>query len=320
MKIKAWRRISQIFFFIVIIFGGLFVSNIFNIQKPVLERGTEGEVNLVDAATPIRTCRYIEPKPTLFESCSLKYLFNLPLNRPSWQSLSVYLLIIIVLYFVLARFMCGWMCPLGFVSDILNIIRSKLKLNRITFPEWFRTILKHWRYSFLLFLVFASISIILPFAGSMYMNKDFNAVACQVCPARTIIPLFGGRMPTMPTFLTPITSFFSVLALIFLGIFICSLFVTRAWCRICPNGSLTSLFNRGSLIVKKKDVTKCTKCGICKRVCPFDNNHVYEEKKNTIINHPNCIMCFNCVDKCPENDCLKVGIFGKNIFSSMFKR
>jgi ferredoxin-type protein NapH len=320
MNIKTIRRISQIVFFILIIYGGFLVSEVFDIPAKYPPKGTEAEVNLVDAALPVRTCRYIEPKPTLFESCSLKYLFNVPINQPPIYSLVVYLIVMILLYVILARFMCGWMCPLGFVSDMLNYIRQKLKIDRIKLSEKIRSYLKLWRYSFLLFLIFLAIAIALPFFYGIYMNKDYYQLVCQACPARTIIPLFGGMQPTMPTFMTTITAIFSTLSLLFLLIYISGLAINRAWCRICPNGTFTSLFNKGAFITKEKDAQKCTKCGICKRVCPLDNNHVFEEKESKNINHPNCIMCFNCVDKCPEKDCLKVKLFKKTIFKSDFKK
>jgi len=202
---------------------------------------------------------------------------------------------------------------------MLDYIRQKLKIDRITLPEKLRNFLRLWRYSFLIFLVFISIALVLPFAYGIFMDKNFNVVACQVCPARTILPLFGGQVPTMPSFFTTMTAVFSTLSLIFLGIYILGLFITRAWCRICPNGTLSSLFSKGALVVKEKDVRKCTKCGICKRTCPFENNHVFEEKEKKNINHPNCIMCFNCVEKCPEKDCLKVTVLGKTIFRSKFR-
>jgi len=320
MEIKTIRRISQIIFFIIIIYGGFLIAQLLHITPIYPPRGTETDVNLVDAALPVRTCRYIEPKPTLFQSCSIRYMLNLPLYQPPIYSVAVYLLIIFLLYVMLARFMCGWMCPLGFVSDMLNYIRQKLRIDRIQLSERVRSFLKLWRYSFLIFLIFIAISLILPFAYGIFMDKNFYEVACQVCPARTILPLFGGRLPTMPSFISVMTSIFATLSLVFLAIYVSGLAITRAWCRICPNGTFTSLFNKGAWIVKEKDGQKCTRCGICKRVCPFDNNHVFEAKGNTVINHPNCIMCFNCVDKCPEKDCLKVSIFKKRIFRSEYKK
>lgn len=320
MNITTIRRISQITFFILIIYGGFLVGQLFDINADYPPKGTEADVNVVDAALPMRTCRYIEPKPTLFESCSLRYILNIPLYHPPLYSVAVYLIIMLLLYVIFARFMCGWMCPLGFISDMMNYLRQKLKLDRIKLSEKVRRFLKLWRYSFLLFLIFLAVAIILPFAYGIYMNKDFYQVACQACPARTIIPLFGGMKPTMPSFISVATSIFSTLSLVFLLVYISGLAITRAWCRICPNGTFSSLFNRGAWVTKEKDGQKCTRCGICKRVCPFDNNYVFEEKGKKVINHSNCIMCFNCVDKCPENDCLKVNFLNKTIFRSKFKK
>ena len=320
MNIKVIRRISQIFFFILIIYGGFLIATAFNISVPPPPRGTEDEINLLDTTLPFRACRYIEPKPTLFESCSLRYLLDLPINRPPLILIIGSLFIILVVYIFFARFLCGWFCPLGFTSDMFNYVRQKLKLNRISLSDKLKNILRLWRYSFLLFLVFLSLALISPLAYGIFMDKNFYAVACQVCPARTILPILGGKLPTMPSFITTFTSIFSTISLAFLAIFLSGLFITRAWCRICPNGSFTSLFNKGSLIVKEKDVRKCTKCGVCKRVCPFENTHVYEEKNKKVINHPNCVMCLNCIDNCPEKDCLKVKVFGKTIFSSKFRK
>lgn len=318
MKITYWRRISQVISLIVIIYGGAIFSNIFDVPGPEYARGTEGEKSLTQVSLPVRTCRYVEPKPTLFQDCGLKSLLQIPLNRPPWTIISVYLLIILLFYFVFGRFMCGWFCPLGFLSDILNIIRKNIGLARVNLPEWLQTFISYWRYAFLLFLLFASVAIIIPFAYGIYLNKDFYLAVCQVCPSRTMIPLLGGKLPTMPSFLNATTTIFSILSLVFLGVWICGLAVSRAWCRICPNGAFTGLFNKGALLVKEKDLQKCTKCGICMRVCPMDNDHVYKEKDNRIVNHTNCIMCLKCTEKCPEDDCLRFKAFGKTIFRSCF--
>ena len=319
MKIIYWRRITQIIFFILIIYGGFLIAQAFSIEKEIIAKGTEDEINLLDISLPIRTCRYIEPKPTLFESCGLRYLLNRPIYRNIWIPVVLFILIILAFCFVFGRFMCGWMCPLGFVSDILDYSRKKLKINRITFNNPVKKILKYWRYSFLIFLFFMSVAIILPFLAGIYMSKNFSDLACQVCPARTIIPLFGLKIPTFPTFLTPLTAIFSTISLIFLGIYLTGVIITRPWCTICPNGSFTSLFNKGCLITKEKDIQKCTKCGICKRVCPFTNTEVFEEKTKKNVDLSNCINCFNCVDKCPEDDCLKVKFLGKTVFKSKFR-
>ena len=106
--------------------------------------------------------------------------------------------------------------------------------------------------------------------------------------------------------MTVTTSVLAIIGFIFLAIYISGIAITRAWCRICPNGAFISLFNKGALIEKRKDPQKCTKCGICKRVCPMNNEYVYKEKKLTTISDKDCIMCFKCIENCPEKDCLQV--------------
>jgi polyferredoxin len=122
----------------------------------------------------------------------------------------------------------------------------------------------------------------------------------------------------MYSFDLPILTAFSITGLLFLLIFFMGFFVRRSWCRLCPSGALISLFNLGGAITKEKDTQKCTKCGICARVCPMQNKNVYKEKVNKNVNSRDCIRCFRCVDMCPENECLKIKFFGKKIFESRF--
>ena len=320
MQIKYIRRTTQIIFFILIIYGGYLISLSFNIEKNPLPRGTEGEVNLIDKDLPFRTCRYIEPKPMLFRACSLRYILNLPLYWQSFIAIFIPLFVILILYFVFGRFMCGWMCPLGFTSDIMTYSRKKLGIKRLKPSLKINLFFRYWRYSFLLFLFFAAIALVLPIISGMYMTKSFSDLACQVCPSRMIFPLFAGKPLTIPTFVNIPVFIFSLLSFVFLFVFILGVAINRSWCRICPNGSFASLFNKGCLITKEKDSKKCTKCGICERVCPLENKHVYKEKKKKIINNRNCIMCFKCIDKCPEDNCLKVKFLGKEVFKSKFKK
>jgi len=51
----------------------------------------------------------------------------------------------------------------------------------------------------------------------------------------------------------------------------------------------------------------------------MDNETVFEEKVKKNVNSRDCINCFNCVEKCPEDDCLKVKFAGKEIFRSKYK-
>jgi polyferredoxin len=95
----------------------------------------------------------------------------------------------------------------------------------------------------------------------------------------------------------------------------------RLWCRICPLGGLTALFStfppfkRIALTRLHKVEEKCTKCGICKRVCPTQVTEVYEEKGGDVT-VSGCILCFRCVEMCPYEDTLKVKFAGKTVLKS----
>jgi polyferredoxin len=102
---------------------------------------------------------------------------------------------------------------------------------------------------------------------------------------------------------------------------VAAFFVRRSWCRICPLGGLIALFNRFppfkwvSGVRLDKVEEKCTKCGICKRVCPTQVTEVYENKGGDVTT-ANCILCLRCVEMCPEEGCLNFKVAGKTAFKS----
>ena len=117
-------------------------------------------------------------------------------------------------------------------------------------------------------------------------------------------------------------NFATVMALIFLLLIVISSFlVRRGWCRFCPTGISLAIVNRfkgfnwAPILHINKNETKCTKCGICKRVCPVQVNEVYE-KKGGKIKTSMCMLCFRCVEMCPFKDCLKVNFGKKSVFKS----
>jgi uncharacterized Fe-S center protein len=64
-----------------------------------------------------------------------------------------------------------------------------------------------------------------------------------------------------------------------------------------------------------KTEEKCTKCGICKRVCPVQVTEVYELKGGDI-SPSTCLNCTRCVEMCPYEGCLKMKLAGKTLFQS----
>ena len=176
---------------------------------------------------------------------------------------------------VVGRMPCGWICPFGFVQDLMYKIRSR----KYRIPQ----IYTYVKYLVLLLLVF-----IIPFkTGEPWFSK--------LCPAGTLsahIPWLVWN-PVNPATGLPVMAdagglefYISVLILaIFLFWFVLS---KRPFCRVaCPMGALLSFFNCFSM-VRLEVVPACDGCATCETNCPMDLN-VYEE-----IGSKDCILCLEC--------------------------
>ena len=190
---------------------------------------------------------------------------------------------ILLLYALLfGRMICGWICPFGFIQDLIYKIKTpKLKKSPVT------QVLSFFKYAVLVFFVF-----IVPIT---YAIRDIPLPAfCKyICPAGT---LEGGMLLLSNKFVN--TTFFKSLGYLFtwkfmlmVSILVGCVFVFRLFCRfICPLGAFYGLFNRFSIFGVKVDNSKCTDCGLCVNRCKVDIKKVGDQE---------CISCGDCVQVCP---------------------
>ena len=80
--------------------------------------------------------------------------------------------------------------------------------------------------------------------------------------------------------------------------------------------ALQYIFSKIGLLRLIKIGDKCTKCGNCSRVCDIGITEIAEniEKKNIVTD--DCMMCFKCLEACPEDQCLKVKFLGLPLLES----
>lgn len=260
------------------------------------------------------------------------YLYTYPL----W--LLLMLSIILLMTFVLGRFFCGWLCPFGLYMDLVTMLRKVFKVRYRSLPEKLNRALHKLRYFVLVFFL------ILPFLlGSidpglwslaLFLAGPFRPMSVLLGPLEPlIIPWKGGielyGINISYPYVTDIIhhsggiSLFSwILVIVFVGLTVAGSFmVRRFWCRFCPTGASLAIINRfkafrgvPALYIDKEE-EKCTKCGICKRVCPVQVTEVYEQKGGKIKTSM-CMLCCRCVEMCPYEDCLKVKFAGKTAFKS----
>ena len=267
---------------------------------------------------------------------------------PDWGISSVYLttglerlaiafVLLVVMSLVFGRFLCGWVCPFGLYMDLLTRLRKALKIRHWTLSERVNEGLRQTRYlTIAAFLILSFILGMRAIAGVELISESdlgryLEIPFCQVCPVKPLFVLVEGGLGfmnldyalsrTIGNF--ALTGWYlTSINIIILGVVTAGSFmVRRLWCRICPLGGLIAIFSRFgpfkrlSLIKLTKVEEKCTKCGICKRVCPPQVTEVYE-KKGEDVTASDCILCFRCVEMCPYEECLNVEVAGKPIYKS----
>ncbi|MGD6805939.1 MAG: 4Fe-4S binding protein [Candidatus Bathyarchaeia archaeon] len=243
--------------------------------------------------------------------------------------------VVIVAAVLLGRTFCGWVCPFGLYLDLMTRLRKALRIKRRLLSDKFAEHLHQLSYIALALLIILSVVFATELiAGSEkggFINTYFAAPFCQVCPMKPLCLLAESSVGLMrPEWLVQNTTgtFYEVgfyltstnliiLALVTVAAF----FFRRSWCQICPLGALIALFNRFppfkwiSGVRLNKVEEKCTKCGICKRVCPTQVTDVYEKKGGDVADSK-CIYCLRCVEMCPQEDCLQLKIVGRKVAKS----
>ncbi len=257
------------------------------------------------------------------------------------ERLAVVFGVIILASVILGRVFCGWVCPFGLYTDLMTRLRKALKIRRRLVTDQNAKRIHQLSYVLLaalivLSIVFASqaISGLQLVDGTQkggFVYTYFSAPFCQVCPMKPLCILSETSVGLMkPAWIVQNTTgavwqlgyYITSTNLIILGLVTAAaFFFRRSWCQICPLGGLIALFNRFppfkwiSGVRLNKIEEKCTKCGICKRVCPTQVKQVYEKKSGDVAS-AQCIYCLRCVEMCPEKDCLQFNFLGKTLCRS----
>jgi len=262
-------------------------------------------------------------------------------NLSGLERLALVLGLVILASVILGRIWCGWVCPFGLYLDVLTRIRKATKIKHRSLSPGLNEKLHQLSYIIfalviILCVVFASEALtgaqLIPGTQTGgFVYTYFSAPFCQVCPMKPLCMLLSAATGTMKSawvFGTTTGQFFqlgyyvtSINIVVLAAVTAAGFFFRRSWCRICPLGGLVALFNRFppfkwiSGVHLDKSEEKCTKCGVCKRVCPTQVTTVYEQKSGDVANSL-CLMCLRCVEMCPEQDALKFKFAGKTVCKS----
>jgi ferredoxin-type protein NapH len=173
------------------------------------------------------------------------------------------------------RLVCGWLCPFGFLQDLLY----KIPTPKLPLPQWMR---------FGKYFALVVVAMIIPYITGIHWYS-------RLCPAGAL----EGALPLKvlsPEAPLPDTGWFFWLKIaILVGFLVWMVLTKRPFCRAaCALGGAYALLTPVSLYRMSVDSAKCTKCGDCRAVCPVDIN-IWENG-----NSPECVRCLDCKKGCPE--------------------
>jgi polyferredoxin len=187
---------------------------------------------------------------------------------------------------VCGRLLCGFLCPFGFLQDLLH----RIPVKKVQVPKRLDRPLRLVKYIVLVVLVVG-----LPLLATNTYGIGTPWFCKLLCPAGTLeggIPLMvlNGSLRALAGTL------FRWKVLVLLTVVIACLLIHRFFCRyLCPLGAIYSLFNRFALCRMKLDRTKCVSCGRCESACPMAVDVTRD------INGPECIRCGKCAAVCPTD-------------------
>ena len=182
---------------------------------------------------------------------------------------------------LLRKGFCGWICPVGFVSNLVERAGRGLKLLR-RLPAWLALPLHGMKYLLLTFFCYIILwKMTLP-----------QIVAFQAAPYN-----LAADAKMLLFFLAPST----LVAVVMLCLTIISLVIPNFWCRfLCPYGALLGLLALAGPVKIQRDEATCINCRRCERVCP---GAIKITSKNQVLANE-CGGCLECVGACPVPNCL----------------
>ncbi len=201
----------------------------------------------------------------------------------------VILLAVIVSAVVARKAFCGWICPVGTLSRVLEWLGGRWHLLRRRDANAPRTWLDRVAYVpkyLVLSLFFWAIFVMMDLPSiTEFLASPYNRVA---------------DLHLLLFFAHPSTT-----AIVVIGAFaVGSLFVKHLWCRFfCPYGAFLGLASRLSPQRVVRDPDTCIGCERCTRGCP--TGIVVHTQLRVLT--PECTGCMDCVAVCPVDDCLTIG-------------
>lgn len=178
---------------------------------------------------------------------------------------------------------CGWICPIGFASNLAEKIGKKLH-SLVNIPTWIDLPLLSLKY-----LLLGFFSWLILWNMNLQELTSFHYSSYNMISDAKMLHFF-----LQPSLLAGSIMFF-IMAMSFI--------VKNLWCRyLCPYGALLGLLAIFSPFQIKRDRRLCVDCKKCEAACPAS---IQITARQTVRNSE-CIGCLECLPVCPQKECLQI--------------
>ncbi|HUU83187.1 MAG TPA: 4Fe-4S binding protein [Phycisphaerae bacterium] len=180
---------------------------------------------------------------------------------------------VLLITLLLRRAFCGYVCPIGALSEWIHAGTKRLGIRPLQVPYRLDRVLAKLKYVVL--------------AVILYFTWTFGELEFRVAdPCYALISRHGEDI----TFWA-----YVVAAAIVVG----AVFMLIPFCRwLCPLAAVFHPISRFALTSVRRDEDVCVNCGLCSKVCPT----AIPVAKLKNVTAARCLSCFSCVEVCPKEE------------------
>lgn len=220
----------------------------------------------------------------------------------------------LIIGILLGKSLCGWVCPFGFIQDMIGFIKRK----HTEFSVRTHESMIYVKYAvagiaLLVSITFSAAKLVSTHqsyesALGVFAKAPFTALS----PAETLFAALPRMVldigyavtqtpfPDVASEISAAPPLLWIQLSIMVGVLVFAAYVPRGWCKyFCPYGAIMAILNRFSFLGLRRDLVKCTKdeCRQCVEACPM-RVHILDLSWEKF-SDPECIYCLKCVDVCP---------------------
>ena len=191
------------------------------------------------------------------------------------------LIAFLAMSWIFRKSFCGWLCPVGTVSEYLWRLGRKLFRRNFRLPRAVDIPLRGIKYVLMGLFVWVVASMSVAAIGE-FLESPYGMVDdVKMLNLFRDLAVTGGI----------------ILAVLVLG----SIVVQNFWCRyFCPYGALMGLVSLVSPLRIRRDAELCIDCAKCAKACPS----ALPVDRLVTIRSAECIGCMRCVAACPAEGAL----------------